>query len=58
MGVIFDEVVTEIEPSTGAAGAGAATQSDAQGSDTVPSKQELDRQIARLLERKQRLMAD
>ncbi len=58
MSVIFDEVVTEIEPATRPTGASSATQSEAEGGEAVPSDQELARRITRLLERKQRLAAD
>lgn len=58
MGVIFDEVVTEIEPQSGATGAAPVPPSDTDRNQAVPDEGEVARQIVRLQERMQRLMAD
>jgi len=58
MSVIFDEVVTEIEPATSPSTSSSSTQPEAESGQATPNDQELARRITRLQERSQRLMAD
>lgn len=58
MSVIFDEVVTEIEPAANSSASSSATQPEAENEQITPSDQELARRITCLQERSQRLMAD
>ena len=58
MGVIFDEVVADIEPVTRAENTASAVETDSSNTPAIGNDQDLARRINNLQERAQRLMAD
>lgn len=58
MSVVFDEVVTEIEPAASPRRSGSSTQRQSASEQLTPNDHELAQRIARMQERHQRLVAD